>query len=71
MAEKKEKQWAVVQYHLRKNENGHTDLGGVHRIQWFDARKDAREFADKKNKSKTLSKRFHFGVLPMTRGPRA
>lgn len=61
MAEKKEKQWAVMRLNPMTNE--------CTQIVWFDARKDAREFARKKRTAR--SSYCAYRVMPMTRGPGA
>lgn len=60
MGEKKEKQWAVVKMHRVAH--------FIDKIIWFDARKDAREYASTAN---AKSAAYHYGVYSMTRGPHA
>lgn len=57
MSEKKEKQYAV----LFKR-----DLVRIAKIEWFDARKDARERAKRHNAK--LQRKTLAVVMPMTRG---
>ena len=76
MAEKKEKQWAVLKQRLI---TGTMDWGdGVKRpfsqlasqpdsIVWFDSRSEARNYI----KSRKASKVYRYNIAPMTRGPRA
>lgn len=68
MSEKKEKQWAVLKY--PRNTQGNAVMIGLPlKIEWFDARKDAREYAAVANGRR--SKKYSYAVVPMTRGPGA
>lgn len=64
MAEKKEKQWAVVKLFL----------GRILSIVWFDSRSEARAYELKKRKgilARTTKQGTQYLIKPMTRGPRA
>ena len=72
MSESKEKQWAVMKYRrakpTQKNLLGNPLLVGLPLKVWsFDAREDARQFANRHVNSKA----FAYAVTPMTRGPNA
>lgn len=65
MAEKKETQWAVVEQ-IRGS-------GTIHKIWWFDARRDARAFRDNLEvaRKRGVVTNTKLVVKPMKRGPRA
>lgn len=57
MSERKEKQWAVLKVH---------PSGQIASIVWFDARRDARNYARARNSKGRV---YHYRVHVMTRGP--
>lgn len=64
MAERKEKQWAVIKHHFDR----------VVSIVWFDARSDARAYQKKRQQgvtNKTTKQGTWYQLKPITRGPRA